>query len=168
MGKFESLTDEQLVNLISPNSEIQKELVKRGILRTKNIVGEIGEYFTFKFFKESKDLDNLIYPPPVTKNIDFISNKGDRYTVKTVTNMYRRTGVFWDPESIKNEDQIFEYLIIVILNDNYNLRKMIKLDWKKFIEFKRYNKIQNNFYVPLTKKLYKNVEVLFESDSDLV
>ena len=82
--------------------------------------------------------------------------------------MYRRTGVFWDPESIKNEDQIFEYLIIVILNDNYNLRKMIKLDWKKFIEFKRYNKIQNNFYVPLTKKLYKNVEVLFESDSDLV
>ena len=53
MGKFESLTDEQLFNLISPNSEIQNELVKRGILRTKNIVGEIGEYFTFKFFKES-------------------------------------------------------------------------------------------------------------------
>jgi len=56
------------MQLISPSSDVVKELKNRKIIRTKNIVGEIGEYYAIKFYNKLKNLPNLTLAPPGVKN----------------------------------------------------------------------------------------------------
>ena len=103
------LTVEELVKLISPSSEVMKELKKRNVLRTKNIVGELGEYYAVKFYnkvdtkiyKISKKLPNLTMAGETTKNVDALSRDGKIYSIKCVSSSNGTTGSFWDPESIR-------------------------------------------------------------------
>ena len=46
---LDKLEDDELVKLYS---EIIKELKKRTIIRTKNIVGDLGEYIAIEYFKK--------------------------------------------------------------------------------------------------------------------
>ena len=57
----ENLTDEELLRLISPDGPIQSELLSREIIRSKNLVGDIGEYFVHKTFNNNSALPNLIF-----------------------------------------------------------------------------------------------------------
>ena len=56
---FNTLKVEELAQLISPNSKAYRELKKRGILRTKNVVGELGEYYAIEFYNSKDDLPEL-------------------------------------------------------------------------------------------------------------
>ena len=85
---------EDLLKLISPNSSIQQELKRRGVIRTKNLVGEIGEYYAKNYFNSTSNLPTLFLPPPGIKNIDLLGRNGNRYSVKTVTSRSRTTGSF--------------------------------------------------------------------------
>ena len=159
---IEKLKVKDLLQLLSPNSEVRKELVKRGVLRTKNIVGEIGEYYVQEIFNKTSGLPNLFLPPPGVKNIDLIGRDGERYSVKTVSSRSGTTGSFWDPISIKKNEKKFEYLLIVILDDNYDLDLILSLTWDDFFKFKSYNKRMNNFNISVTKELIKSVKIVYE------
>ncbi len=156
------LSVEEIVKLISPNSDIHNELRKRGVLRTKNVTGEIGEYFVVQHYNNTPGLSNLSLPPPGVKNIDVLSRKGERYSIKTITSRKGTTGSFWNPDSIMNNNKTFEYLIICVLDGNYNLDLILELTWEQFIEFKRFNKRMNNFQVGVTKKLIDSVTIIYE------
>ena len=52
MSDIKKLKDNELIQLISPSSEVIQELKKRGIIRTKNIVGELGEYYAIQYYKQ--------------------------------------------------------------------------------------------------------------------
>ena len=56
---FNTLKVEELAQLISPNSKAYRELKKRGILRTKNVVGELGEYYAIEFYNSNDNLPEL-------------------------------------------------------------------------------------------------------------
>jgi len=158
----DNLEVKELIQILSPNSPIRKELVKRGVLRTKNIVGEIGEYFVKQIFDNNPKLPNLFLPPPGIKNIDLLGRNGDRYSVKTVNSIKGTTGSFWDPDSIKNNEKKFEYLLIVILDDDYDVHLILQLTWDDFFQHKRFNSRMNNYNISLTKKLISSVEVIYE------
>ena len=96
------------------------------------------------------------------KNIDVLSRKGERYSIKTITSRKGTTGSFWNPDSIMNNNKTFEYLIICVLDGNYNLDLILELTWEQFIEFKRFNKRMNNFQVGVTKKLIDSVTIIYE------
>ena len=105
---FKNKSIEELVELISPNSAVHQELRKRGVLRTKNTTGELGEYYVKNYYDKTPSLPNLLLPPPGVKNIDVLSREGERYSIKTVTNPRGTTGSFWNPESIRKNEKIFE------------------------------------------------------------
>ena len=58
MKDLEKLSVEELAKLISPNSDVRKELKKRGVTRTNNVIGELGEYYIVQYYK--KTLTKLI------------------------------------------------------------------------------------------------------------
>jgi hypothetical protein len=60
--------------VISCHSEVIRELKKRSIIRTKNVVGEIGEYLAINYYSNTKGLPNLQLAPPGTQNIAVISD----------------------------------------------------------------------------------------------
>ena len=107
---LKKLSIKELVKLISPNSDVHKELRRRGVLRTKNTTGELGEYFTVDLYNNNPKLPNLFLPDPGVKNIDVLSRDGERYSIKTVTSRKGTTGSFWNPESIENNDKTFDIL----------------------------------------------------------
>jgi hypothetical protein len=83
-NNLQNLSDSQIIQLYSDSI---KELKKRNIIRTKNITGELGEYIAVEYYRNNPSLPNLEFSPPSTENIDAISVKGERYSIKTITNM---------------------------------------------------------------------------------
>ena len=93
---FSKLKDEEVVNIYP---EVLKELKSRGIIKTNNLIGDLGEYLAIKTYSETPGLPKLQDAPASTKNIDAISTKGQRYTIKSTSGT--GTGVF---ASLPTED----------------------------------------------------------------
>jgi len=162
MSDLKNLSDEALMQLISPSSDVVKELKNRKIIRTKNIVGEIGEYYAIKFYNKLKNLPNLTLAPPGVKNIDALSIDGEIYSIKCISSLSGTTGSFWDPESIVKNNQKFHFLIIVILDENYGVEKILELTWEDFMKYKKYNKRMNNYNISITKTIINQVKIIYE------
>ena len=158
---YKKLSISELAKLISPSSDAYLELRDRGVLRTKNVVGELGEFFAVDFYKKSAKLPNLSIAPPGVQNVDALSMNGEIYSIKTVTSRRGTTGSFWDPESIEKNEQKFNYLLIVVLDSDYSLDMILELTWEDFFKFKRYNKRMNNYNISLTNKLFDEVNMVF-------
>ena len=137
---------------------------RREVLRTKNIVGELGEYYAVDFYVNNSRLPNLSIAPPGVQNVDALSRNGEMYSIKAVTSRNGTTGSFWDPDSINKNEKKFQYLLIVILDDAYSLDMILELTWEDFFEHKKYNKRMNNFNISLTKKLISSVKIVYEKE----
>ena len=156
---YSKLNISELAKLISPDSDAYKELQKRNVLRSKNVVGELGEYYAIDFYNKTRRLTNLSLAPITVKNIDAISRNGERYSIKTISARNGTTGSFWDPESIEKNEKKFDFLLIVILNNSYHLDMILELTWDEFFKHKKFNKRMNNYNISVTKKLIGEVKV---------
>ena len=154
----------ELAKLISPSSAAYIELKKRNVLRTKNVVGELGEYYAIDFYNKTPNLPNLSLAAKGVKNIDALSRNGEIYSIKTVTSRKGTSGSFWDPQSINNNEQKFKYLLIIILNDEYALDMILELTWEDFFKYKKFNKRMNNYNISLTNTLINSVKIIFQNN----
>tara|TARA_B110000858_G_C17704085_1_gene427387 strand:+ start:508 stop:999 length:492 start_codon:yes stop_codon:yes gene_type:complete len=159
---YKELSVSELAKLISPNSEAFQELKYREILRTKNIVGELGEFYAIEFYCKNPKLPSLSIAPITVKNIDALSRNGEIYSIKTVSSKKGTTGSFWDPRSIENNEKKFDYLLIVVLDNSYSLNMILELTWDDFFKFKKYNKRMDNYNISLTNILINNVNVVYK------
>jgi hypothetical protein len=110
---FEKLNNEEI---ISHRIQIDKEFKKRGI---KFNVGDIGEVIAINYFNKTPGLSNLQKAPTGTKNVDALSRNGERYSIKTIKEG-NKTGTVY-PDKTDKEKQLFEYLLLVQINDDYEL-----------------------------------------------
>ena len=78
---MEDLSQKSTEAIIRLYSMAIKELRKREIIRTNNVVGELGEYLAIEYYNKTSKLPNLAPAPVGTENIDAISRKGDRYSI---------------------------------------------------------------------------------------
>jgi len=160
---IDNMTVSELVNLYS---RILKKLKDDKIIRTNNLVGEIGEYIAIEHYQNSKGLPKLQAAPPGTKNIDAISINGDRYSIKSTTS--KTTGVFYglNPKgSDKEEIQKFEYVIIVIFDSDMSLSYILELDWATFMKHKSWHSRMEAWNLIITKKLVKDCIVVYHHES---
>ena len=148
--------------LLSLYSQIVKSLKNREIIRTKNFVGDIGEYLVIRYYNNTPNLPNLKAAPVGTENIDAISRAGKRYSIKTVTS--KTTGVFYGLEpkgSDKKDEQKFEFIIICLLNDEWELSKIYEIDWKTFLKHKKWHSRMRAWNLNLSKKLINDSNVIY-------
>ena len=144
------------IKLIEMYGLIIKELKGRGVIRTNNLVGEIGEYIAIDYYNRTAGLPKLEVTQTSTKNFDATSRGGKRYSIKCVTG--NTTGAFYGvpkPNEIPDEDipQNFDYLIIVKLNKDYSLQKFIELDWMTFLKNRKWHSRMNVCNITINKKL---------------
>lgn len=158
--EISSLGNTELIKLYS---EILDTLKERGVIRTKNLIGDIGEYLAIDYFNKTSGKSNLQYAPAGTKNIDAISRNGDRYSIKSTSS--NLTGVFYGlekPNSKKKDSQKFEYLLIVQFKGNFKLKRIVELSWEKFLHHKKWHSTMNAWNISITKKLLVNANILYE------
>lgn len=165
MGMNFDLTQCQTDELIRIYSGVIKELKARNIIRTNNVIGELGEYLAMKYYNDSPKLPKLQRAPIGTENIDAISRKGDRYSIKSTSK--RTTGVFYGlepPDSSIPNTQKFEYVIICQFDEDYALKGIYEMDWSTFLKNKRWHSRMQAWNLVLTQKVQEQCKKIYPFD----
>jgi len=144
----------EIINLYP---KILKELKSREVITTNNLIGELGEYLAIEYYNKKGNLPTLQKATVSTQNIDAISKKGERYSIKSASGS--ATGVFHSLSGGKD----FEFLIIVIFDKDYQLLKIIEFSWDQFLVIRKLKKPENKYNVPLTKNTLTFGNVIYES-----
>ncbi len=145
-----SLSDTQVIELYP---KILNELKSRGIIRTNNLIGELGEYFVATIYRKTPSLPNLQLNLKSTRNIDATSDKGERYAIKATSG--GGTGVFASLPLIDDGKVYFEYLILVLFNKDYSLKEIYELTWEQFLTHRKMKPPENKWNLPITLEVKK-------------
>ena len=145
-SELSKLTDKELIDLYP---SILKELKSRGIIRTNNLIGELGEYLAANAYQKNPKLPNLQLNLKSTKNIDATSQKGERYAIKATSG--NGTGVFASLPTEEDGKVYFEYLVLVCFKKDYTLESIYELTWEQFISFRRMKPPENKWNLPITE-----------------
>jgi len=157
---FESLNDEDLV---ASYPALLAEMKRRGIIRTRNIVGDLGEYLAIRQYNATPGLPKLQAAPPGTHNVDALGRNGDRYTIKSTTGSV--TGAFHGLPEKGSEtvpEQRFEFVIVVVLNADYSIDRILELTWAQFLKHKRWHSRVRAWNLALNKELLADAKVVFD------
>jgi len=140
------------------------ELKKRNLVRTGNIVGERGEFLAIEYFNGTSGLSNLQAAPEGTQNVDALSRRGERYSIKTITEPGRTTGVFYgcgNKDDKNLPDQKFEFVLVVIIGKNLELKHIYEFTWKQFLNHRKWHSTMKAWSLSITKKISEAVNKIF-------
>ena len=80
-------------------------------------------------------------------------------------NKANKTGTVY-PDSKNKNKQLFEYLLLVILNEDYQLKELYRFSWSDFLKVKAWDTRMNAWYIPTSKSRLEASEKLYESKND--
>lgn len=154
------------IELINCYSTVLKELKNRKIIRTKNVIGDLGEKIAIEHYCTAKKLPQLKMLRTGNRNVDAscTSKKRRRYAIKTLTG--KTTGAFHGLPPLGSQKipvKIFDYLIIVKLDQNYGIEQIIEVEWSVFLQFKKWHKTVNAWNISFSKGLIAQSKVIIKS-----
>ena len=161
---LKALSDEEVILI---NALSMRELKKRKIVRTRNIVGDIGEYRVIAHYNSTPNESKLQLAPEGTQNVDALSRKGERYSIKAITDPGKTTGVFYGlktPQELKQGEQdsrLFEYAIIALLTEDYEIKEILELSWDKFLKHKRWHSTMRAWNLSLSKRIKEDCRCVY-------
>lgn len=136
------LGDAELLQL---RARLHGELKRRGLSLS---VGQVAEKLAIEYFAATPGCSNLIEAAVGTANVDALSRRGDRYSIKGVLDA-RKTGTVY-PDAEDRDRQLFEYLLVVQLNQDWSLQAIYEFDWPAFVRCRSWDKRMNAWYVGLS------------------
>jgi hypothetical protein len=151
------LDNEAVVEL---RARVDAELAKRGVTFD---VGTLGEKSCIGFFNSTPSLPKLLMGPRGAKNVDALSRDGNRYSIKAYMKAKKTGTIYPDREDPKK--QLFEYLLVVRLDERYQLDAIYRFSWGKFLKLRAWDKRMNAWYLPLSLRNLQAGEALFEKGS---
>ena len=148
--------------------DIQQELKKRNLVRTNNIVGERGEFLAIETYNSISGLPNLQAALGGTQNVDALSRKGERYSIKTISEPGNTTGVFYGLGDGEKDDNIapdkkFEYVIIVQIFKDYRPKRILEITWEQFLKFKKWHSTMRAWNLSVTKNLLVEAKIILDN-----
>lgn len=158
-----SLSNLEDAELIRLRAALDVEMKRRGVAVS---VGQMAEELAIQFFNGTPDCPNLLAAPTGTANVDALSRKGDRYSIKGICNA-KKTGTIY-PDRDDRDKQLFEYILIVRMTQDWSLDGIYEFDWKTFCDIRSWDKRMNAWYISasgktLTKaKLYSPTKAISE------
>lgn len=158
---FSSFNNQELITLYG---QVILELKLRGAIRSRNVIGDLGESLAIEYYNSTPGLPNLQAAPPSTQNVDALSKKGERYSIKATTG--KTTGVFYGlpPKDLAEiSPQKFEYVIIVKFGIDYKIKGIYELTWEQFLRYKHWHSRINAWNLSLTNEVIEASKKIFES-----
>jgi hypothetical protein len=152
--KLEKLTNKEIINL---RIRIDKEFKTRKI---KFSVGDIGETIAINHFNNTPGLSNLQKAPTGTKNVDALSRSGERYSIKTIKDG-NKTGTIY-PDRENKDKQLFEYLLVVQIDDDFDLNSLHRFSWAQFLKVRQWDSTMNAWYISKSQKAFEQGEIIYE------
>jgi len=158
MATLKSLADEDLVLL---RASLRAEMRKRGIADS---VGAVGEQLVIEYFRKTSGLPKLSPASRNTKSVDANSNRGERYSIKAhcVTSKAKKTGTIY-PDRQERDKQLFEYLLIVRLAENWSLESIHQLSWAEFVKVRSWDNCMSAWYVGISARTLGAAKLIYQS-----
>jgi hypothetical protein len=153
--------DSEAIDLIENISSSIKKLREKNIIRTNNLLGDLGEFQAVEYYNNRSDLPNLTLMANSNKHFDAESESKERYSIKTTTG--NGTGVIYGLEpkdSDKESKDIFDFLIVVKMNNDFTINTICEIPWHVFLEHKKWHKTMGAWNIQLTKKVIESSRVL--------
>ena len=153
------------MELIRIYGELLSKMREDELIRSKNVTGDLGEYIVIDYYTKTKGLPKLQFAPPSTKNIDAISVNGERYSIKCTTT--NTTGAFYginkdaDIASIK---PLFEYVVVIRLDKNYQPEFILELNWETFFKHKHWHSRIGAYNLVITNSLIVDGKMVYKKD----
>lgn len=151
------MLDEELILV---RTSLRAEMRKRGIADS---VGAVGEQLVIEHFRKTPGLPKLQSAPRGTKNVDALSRNGDRFSIKTVCDG-SKTGTIY-PEADDREKQLFEYVLIVKLSEDWSLESIHQLSWAEFVKVRSWDKRMNAWYVGISARTLTAAKLIYLASS---
>lgn len=142
------------VELIGLRAMLHREMRRRGLSLT---VGQVAEKLAIAHFNGTPGLPNLSEAPVGTAYVDALSRRGDRYSIKGVLDA-RKTGTVY-PDPTNPDRQLFEYLLIVQLSEDWTLSSIWEFDWPTFVACRSWDSRMSAWYVGLAAKTLAKARV---------
>lgn len=152
MENFTELTNEQVWSLFGL---AKKELKSRGLVRTGNIIGERGEQLVFKHYNGTRGLPKLQPSQITSKNVDAMDRDGRRYSIKTLSEKTVNTGKF----VVSDNDQKFERLVVISLDEKLDTKIIIELTWDQFVKHRSFD--GKSWFITLNQRLIKEADLIY-------
>ena len=133
-------------------------------MRRRNIafsVGGVGESLVIEHFRKTPGLPKLHPAQRGTKNVDANSRDGERYSIKTVCRA-KKTGTIY-PDAQDREKQLFEYVVIVKLAEDWSLESIYQLSWIKFTKVRSWDKRMNAWYVGISSRTLGDAKLIYQA-----
>lgn len=143
-----SKSDASLVRL---RAQLEVEMRRRNLGFS---VGEIGETLIIEHYTDNPMLPILQKSPAGTKNVDALSRNGERYSIKSIWNAKKTSSIY--PDSENRDKQLFEHIIIALLNDELTLKAIYQFTWDDFTQIRRWDSRMFAWYIPCSKKTLQN------------
>ena len=150
------------MELIQIYGELLSKMREEQLIRSKNVTGDLGEYIVVDYYNKTKGLPKLQFAPPSTKNIDAISINGERYSIKCTTT--NTTGAFYGiPKDIDIHSitPLFEYVVIIKLNETYQPEFILELDWESFFKHKHWHSRVGAYNLLVTNSLIDDGKMIY-------
>lgn len=150
------------MELIQIYGELLSKMREKQLIRSKNVTGDLGEYIVVDYYNKTKGLPKLQFAPPSTKNIDAISINGERYSIKCTTT--NTTGAFYGiPKDIDihSINPLFEYVVIIKLNETYQPEFILELDWESFFKHKHWHSRVGAYNLLVTNSLIDDGKMIY-------
>jgi hypothetical protein len=149
------ISDNELVLI---RASLDVEMRKRNIAFS---VGGVGERLVIEHFRKATGLPKLQAAPRGTKNVDALSRNGDRYSIKTVCNA-KKTGTIY-PDSKDRDKQLFEYILIVKLSEDWSLTSIYQLAWSEFVKVRSWDRRMNAWYVGISSRTLGAATLIYDA-----
>ena len=153
------------MELIQIYGELLSQMREDKLIRSKNVTGDLGEYIVVDYYTKTKGLPKLQFAPTSTKNIDAISVNGERYSIKCITT--NTTGAFYDigkDIDIGDIKPLFEYVVIIKLNEKYQPEFILELDWDAFFKHKHWHSRIGAYNLLVTNSLIEDGKIIYKKD----
>ena len=135
------------------------------LIRSKNVTGDLGEYIVVDYYTKNKGLLKLQFALPSTKNIDAISVNGERYSIKCITT--NTTGAFYGMEKdadIASLKPLFEFVVVIKLDENYQPEFILELDWETFFKHKHWHSRIGAYNLLVANSLIKDGKLIYKKN----
>lgn len=152
------------IELIELYGQLLERMRHDGLIRSKNVIGDLGEYIVIDHYCKTKGLPKLQFAPPSTKNIDAISITGERYSIKCTTT--NTTGSFYGIAKDVDDSKLrplFEYVVIIKLNEKFKPVLILELDWDTFLRHKHWHARVGAYNLLVTNALIEDGKVLYRA-----
>jgi hypothetical protein len=150
VAKDKGISDDEV---IMGFAALMQAMLARGIVRTKNITGDLGERYAESIYRQRTDLPTIRLTNTNASNVDAISEAGTRYSIKAASPDSTKTSAFHLTQDCSKDDRAFDMLIVVKVDHSLQPIGVYEFTWNQFWELKQWNVRQKAWFLPLSQKV---------------